>query len=170
MKLRLAIAVLFTVSVVGCASSASKPYSPSAKRRGFGLAYRQLAPDPVYKRTRLVYLPEPLPSANIEGANAPKFDPVIQLELKNLPIEQAADTFASAFQYKAFCEAKLIGRKLSFNGLGTMEELAGSLGKQEDIKVDIDHSTHTVRFMAKDTTPQFYSREVLRNEQHKSHY
>lgn len=144
-------------------STSGKPFAPREKVV-FGHVYRQHAPEPVYNRVRWVHLPEPLPSADIPGANAPAIKPVVHLELKNVPIADAATTLASTARYKSFVESSLFGRKVTFDSLGTLDELALQLSRKEGITIEVDHEHRLVRFMAKEVQPSFYRGEVALNE------
>jgi len=139
--------VLLVLALSACGSDL-KPYSPERKKKYYGMTYRQLAPEPVYNRLAWVYLPEPLPSKEMPGVAAPAISPVVHLELKDVSIEEAAEMLASTARYKSLVDASLTGRRVSFNSLGTIDELARQFAKSEKISVDVDHPARLVRFSA----------------------
>ena len=160
------IAALGCLLLSGCWVS-EKGYTPIEKKQ-FGYVYRQHAAEPVYNRLRWVHLPEPLPSAETPGSGAAPIIPVVHLELKNVTIEEAAATLASTGRYRSFVESSLVGRKVSFDSLGTMDELASQLAARENLQIEVDHKRRLVRFMAKDVRPTFFRDEVALDEHQSS--
>lgn len=179
MKLRLTIilTVLGTAGLAGCGSDL-KPYDPSGKndRKNFFFPVRQLAPDPVYNRIKVSYLPEVLPPRDVETSpDAPKVFPVIHLDLKNVTLETATQTIAATARYRSFCSGIVAKNKVTINTLGTIDELAAELSKKADVTVVVDHDNREIRLFQKEAVkPELPSNEVLsgkvESDEHKSYY
>ena len=164
-RIRLA---LIMVSLAGCVKGV-KPYEPDNKkgRTLFMPSYQASAPAPVYARTRWVQLPEVLPAReNDEGRgfssyeDAPSLRPVYQLRIKNGTLEEAARVLGAMARYSSYTTPSLATRKVSFQELGTIDELAEIIEDKERIKVVVDHDNKEVRFLVRTVTePTLYNSE-----------
>ena len=159
---------LITVCLAGCVKGV-KPYEPDNKnaRTLFMPSYRTSAPAPVYARTRWVQLPEVLPARESEEGrgvstyeNAPSLRPVYQLTIKNGTLEETARVLGAMARYSSYTTPSLATRKVSFQNLGTIDELAEIIEDKERIKVVVDHENKEVRFLVRTVTePTLYSSE-----------
>lgn len=163
---RILTIVLISVCAVGCAKG-PKPYEPDSKnaRTLFMPSYQSSAPERTYARTRWVQLPEVLPARSVEDGGSsyersPDLRPVFQLNVKNSTLEETARILASMARYSSYTTPSLATRKVSFQNLGTIDELARIIEEKEHIKVVVDHDTKEVRFLVRTTTePTLYSSE-----------
>lgn len=154
---------LACLAALGACSSGAGP-APEKSRKTFAVAYRTLPPEPVYGRLRLVHLPEPLPSAEKPLSDSPRMLPVMHLELKNVTMQQAAQALAETARYRSYCDPALSSRKVTFNSLGTIDELAQSLARANNISVLVDHAGREVKVLAYQVQPQLLNTEVSANE------
>lgn len=146
---RIGLGALLVALSAGCASTSAPEWAPPKQTRTFSVAQRQLPPEPVYNRLRLVRPPEVLPNApETESARA-AIVPVLHLQVKNAKLEEVARLLASAAQYGSYCSSIVAHQTISFNRLGTLDELAAELEKAAQIQVLIDHSDRQVKFLAK---------------------
>jgi hypothetical protein len=150
------ITIAFAVMTLsGCSSS--KPVPPKKEvSKAFPVANRQLAPEPVYSRTRWVQLPEVLPAS---GANAlkpaksrqalekPMMFQVINFELDDGTLKEAAQMLAASSRYQAFCDPSFAEKKISINMLGTIHEIANKISEASGVDILIDHTNREVRFV-----------------------
>lgn len=154
--MKILITIIFTVMILsGCSSS--KPVPPKKEvSKAFPVANRQLAPEPVYSRTRWVQLPEVLPAS---GANAlkpaksrqalekPMMFQVINFELDDGTLKEAAQMLAASSRYQAFCDPSFAEKKISINMLGTIHEIANKISEASGVDILIDHTNREVRFV-----------------------
>jgi len=159
---------LLAVALVGCVKG-PKPYEADSKkgRTIFMPSYQAAAPAPTYSRTRWGQLPEVVPARELEGDNgdsshdtAPALRRVFQLNIKNGTLEETARVLGAMARYSSYTTPSLATRKVSFQSLGTIDELARIIGEKEQIKVVVDHENKEVRFLVRTTTePTLYSSE-----------
>lgn len=154
--LTIGIALLAVGTVLSACGPTAKEWKPSRKVRSYGFAHRQLAPEPVYSRTRWVHLPEPLPGRESPQSEAPTLVPVFHFEVKDATCQETAVSLAAAARYNGLCAGELAERKITFNALGTIDELAQGISRQEKIRVVVDHQGRLVRFMAAGVEPSLY--------------
>lgn len=138
-----------SVALTGCSSQPK--WEPDVEQQFYGTAVRQLPPQPVYNRLRLVYLPEPLPQKDLKVASLNKILPIFRFELKDGTIEEASRVLAETARYTSYCSSIIADRKFSFEGLGTIDELASSISKRAGVNVVVDHGNREVRFLANGT-------------------
>ncbi len=160
----LAMTLLLLIGNAGCAGRKA----PDKSRRTFGIAYRQLPPEPVYGRLRLAHLPDPLPTSQKPLSDAPRMLPVMHLELKNVSMRQAAEALAETARYSSYCDPELATRLVNFNSLGTIDELAQGLARANAVAVSVDHSIREVRITNKEVKPILFNTEVSGNEHDQS--
>ena len=147
--------VLVIGILAGCSSS--KPQSQVKKTsKAFSVANRQLAPEPVYNRTRWVQLPEVLPAtgANTLKSNKRRADleqpmmfSVINFELENGTLKEAAQMLAASSRYQAFCDPSFANKSINIKMLGTIHEIANKISEASGVDVLIDHTNREVRFV-----------------------
>lgn len=166
MKVDLKIATVVTLATLavglgGCGGEV-KQWAPEREQKAYAMAYRQVAPQPVYNRLRWVQLPEVLPERDTADTSAPTIFPVFHLDLKNASLDEASRTLAATARYDSFCSSSIAGKKISLNRLGTVDELANEIAESAGITVQVDHSMKTVRFLPKlAPQPEFPADEVL---------
>lgn len=133
----------------GCSSKGPKEWKPEVERHLFGIAVRQDAPQPVYKRTRLVYPPSPLPQPAVSRNAAPGIFPVIHLDLEDASLEEASRILGQSARYASYCASTIADQRITLSTLGTLDELASALEREANISVVVDHHNREVRFIAK---------------------
>jgi len=144
------------VLIAGCT-----PRSEVKKPVVYRIAHRQLPPEPVYSRLRLVHVPETMPLARANySPDRPRILPVIHLELDEDTLEDAAAALAATARYSSYCASSIANQKVSLNQLGTIDELAGELAAAAGIRVVVDHENRQVRFFAQPIEqPRFFEGE-----------
>ena len=155
-------AVLLCLILTGCWPM-GKSWEPGDKKKVYGAAHQQLAPQPVYNRLRNVELPYVMPPQNVETAGE-KYFPVVHLELKNARLEEAAAALADLARYHSYCSGSIADRRISVNTLGTLDELAAEIETKSKIKVVVDHDNRAIRFLAGSVAPAFSDNEVSGHE------
>lgn len=118
-------------------------------RENFFFPVSKYEPDPVYNRIMPVYLPNPLPRENKEVESAPRIFPVIQFEVKGATLEEAAMILAHSTRYQSYCASSIAQRRVTFAGLGTVDELAQRIADAAKIDAVVDHENREVRFLSK---------------------
>ncbi len=151
LKIGLAAMVLF---MTGCSGPKQKEWKPEKERRAHAVAYRQLAPEPVYNRLRWVHAPDNLPARSVDPSSdsdsaAPVIFPITHLDLKSATLEEAGRALASSARYTSFCSSSISGRRVTLSKLGTIDELAAALAQTADVRVQIDHEGKAVRILPK---------------------
>lgn len=131
----------------GCSSS-KPPLDPYKERKFFGVAMRQLPPEPVYNRLRLAHLPSPLPVKFREIRSDSVIMPVFHYQVKQATLEEAARVLANTSRYTSYCSSVIADRKMDIETLGTIDEIGEFIGKKAGIKVVVDHANKEVRFLA----------------------
>lgn len=163
------IGALLILGASGCFPE--KSYSPHKEKKAFVYPVRQDAPEPVYNRLTYVLPPSPLPSYEGPGRVGEPMVPVVHLEFKNAKLEEIASALAMSARYRAYTSGLIANRRVSFNALGTIDELAHEISNKVGINVMVDHVNKEVRFLAKRgaVTPSF-PKEVLKeqSDEHKS--
>jgi hypothetical protein len=142
-----AIFVGLLVSLGACASS--KTFDPNKDRKHYGVSVRQLPPQPVYNRLRLVYLPDPSPSSHDYQTSSLSIKPTFEYEMNDATLEQAARVLADMNRYSSYTSSIIANNKITLATVGTIDEIAGQLAKEADIKIVVDHDNKEVRFLAK---------------------
>ncbi|MBX7139296.1 MAG: hypothetical protein K1X83_15080 [Oligoflexia bacterium] len=147
--------IVSLATLAGCA--VENQWKPDQKKKIYGMSYRQHAPQPVYSRLRWVRPPEVIPAHELPGSSAPRLTPVVHLELKNATLKQAADSLAATARYTGVCAPEVATQKISFNALGTIDELARNLGLSAGVQVAVDHDSRTVTVSSGRPPPSFYA-------------
>lgn len=147
--------IIMIIGTVGCSANPQNvELAPTSK--AFRVTNRQLAPEPVYNRTRWVQLPDVLPVSGRESSrpaksrealSKPMVFPVINFELQDGTLKEAAQMLAASSQYQAFCDPSFAEQKLSLSMLGTIHELANKISETSGIDILIDHTNKEVRFV-----------------------
>jgi hypothetical protein len=132
-------------TVLGCSTRAPV----SSERKLFGVSVQRYAPQPVYKRTRLVHLPSPLPETSAQSAAAPLILPVIHFEIVDASLEEAAKVLGQTSRYSAYCASTVADKRITLTALGTVDELAEQIAKIAKIETIVDHHNREVRFLAR---------------------
>lgn len=143
---------------IGCSTTDIPQWKPQRETKTFSVASRQLAPEPTYSRLRWVRSPEVIPSELHGGSAAPAIVPVMQLEIKDMTLEEVARLLGSAAQYSSYCSSLIAKQTLTLNRLGTIDELGAEVEKAAQIRVVIDHNARQIRFLADHapTAPRLY--------------
>ena len=160
--------LLLLLSTLSACFAGAGP-APEKKRTTFAVAYRALPPEPVYGRLSMVRLPEPAPSAEMPVSDSPRMLPVMHLELKNVTMSEAAQALAETARYRSYCDPNLASRRVSFNSLGTIDELAQNLARSNSVSVSVDHANREVKVLAYQVKPQLLTTEVSANEHNQPH-
>jgi hypothetical protein len=134
---------LFTL--VGCSTHPK----PTEERKLFGISVQRYAPQPVYKRTRLVHLPSPVPKADPSSSASPLIFPVIHFEIVDASLEEAAKVLGETSRYSAYCASTVADKRITISALGTVDELAEQIAKIAKIETIVDHHNREVRFLAR---------------------
>lgn len=151
--------------LTGCAGT--PPEAPVAET--FSLASRQLPPEPVYNRLRWVFPPQPLPSRDGAKSTAGQIVPLIDFDVKNATLEEAARILAASARYHYYVASDLANKKVSLKVLGNVDDIANKIEKLANIAVVVDHSNREIRLLAdRPVEPEFPEQTVL-NEQVSSH-
>ena len=137
--------MILSGSFVGC----SRRTAPDSERKVFGVSVRKYDPQPVYKRTRLVHLPAPIPVAQNYKSTAPLMLPVIHFELTDASLEEAAKILGETTRYRSYCASSIADQHITLTALGTVDELARKIAKIAKIETVVDHHNREVRFLAK---------------------
>ena len=149
---RFTLVGLIAITNSACSSS-QKEFTPDKERKHFGVAVRQLPPEPVYNRLMLAYLPSPLPPRNISQSKSnltsmSRLSPIFQFDMKNSSLEQTARVLASLARYTSYTSSVIADRKLNLTALGTIDELGETISRKAGINVIVDHANREVRFLA----------------------
>lgn len=155
----LLIATLICASISGC-SATPEAGTDDFRQRTFAVATRQLPPEPPYNRLRWVHLPETLPS-ELPPAPQASLETVLEFEVRNIPLEEAAQILAASSRYSSFTASTVAGSKVSLRTLGTLEEIADQLAAQAGARAFVDHSDRALRFVAGSTVaPRFFEEDA----------
>ncbi|NDC39156.1 MAG: hypothetical protein EBZ48_14105 [Proteobacteria bacterium] len=142
--------------LVGC--SASVPSGIDKSPEVYRIQTRRLPPEPVYNRVIWAHLPDIEPGRDLPESDAGHVVPVATMALKNATLEEASRSLAGIAQYASYCSSTIAKQKISFNQLGTLDELAEAIGRNAGIRVVVDHEGRSVRFLPLDSgSPRFYS-------------
>lgn len=152
---RTAAAALVIASLFGC----SRHTVEDTERKVFGVTVRRYDPQPVYKRTRLVHLPAPIPVARNYRNSAPLILPVIHFELTDASLEEAARILGETSRYSSYCASSVADKHITLTALGTVDELAKKIAKVAEIETVVDHHNREIRFLAREEGDE----EVLPN-------
>lgn len=156
MRLSSSIGTALLVLLAACGGGV-KPYDPSASkaRTLFLPSMRTTGPEPVYSRTRWTQPPEVLPQRERPGSSdsdlakaGPPLRPVFQLNLKNVPLEEAARVLAATSRYQSYTDPAIAKQKITIVNLGTIDELARLIERKAQVQVVVDHVGREVRFLA----------------------
>ena len=144
---RLAVALLVLGLIAGCSST--DPRKRKKDRENFFFPMRQLPQDRVYGTLRAVHLPNPLPKSDKDMGQAPRIMPIFEFSVKDTPLEEVAMILASAARYSSYCASTVAKQRVTFSGLGTVEELAALIAKETGTRAFMDHENRVVRFTVK---------------------
>ena len=158
---RMAHALMAACLLCSCSGSDSPAWHPDRATKAYGMAYRQLPPQPVYNRLRWVQLPEVLPARNVAETSAPSIRPIYHLDMKDATLEEVSRTLAAIPRYSSYCSSRIATRKVTINRLGTFDELVGEISSSANITVQVDDEGKTVRFLPKlAVQPEFFGGET----------
>ena len=137
------------LAVLACGCYPTDPkWEPEKGKQVYRVATRQLPPEPVYGDLRWVRPPQMLPTRKVESSDAQLIRPIIQFEVTDRPICEAALVLAASAGYRSYCSSRIGEPKLTLASVGTMDELAVEIEKKAGIKVAVDHGTREVRFLS----------------------
>lgn len=157
-NLKVALAVAVMGALVGC--SADLPPAVKGEPEVYTIHTRKLPPEPVYNRIRWGNPPDIAPSRELPLAAEGHVIPVITMNLKNATLEEASRSLAATAQYASYCSSLIAKQKISFNQLGTLDELAEAISRQAGIRVVVDHEGQAIRFLPQEAeTPRFFEQE-----------
>lgn len=151
--LRTPLLVIAALAVFTGCSTQDTGVEAHKERKNFIFAVHQIAPEPVYVRSRYVLPPEVLPSRDPVATASQKILPIYRFDLKNASLDEAARTLAATSRYSSYCASSLARQPISITSLGTIDEIAQQIAKKAGITVLVDHSNHEVRFMANSGVP-----------------
>lgn len=141
-------ALILTVALCVCACSSQREFDRGNERTFFGVAARQLPPQPVYNRLRLAYLPEPMPSSAKASYSETRLSPIFQFEIDDATLEQAGRILGDMARYSSYTSSSIADQKISLAAVGTIDEVAKQLSESAGIKVVVDHRNKEVRLLA----------------------
>lgn len=147
------ILLAMSFGVVGCSSS-SKPSKQRKVRHDWLYPTRQHAPEPVYSQSMEVRPPEPIPEPPRDSHRAHRLMPVMQVNISNQSIGQAAQILADSYQYGNYCSPIVADRLISLRAIGTLDELAAQFAEIGQIKVTVDHENRELRVLSGSLAPQ----------------
>lgn len=146
-----------TCVAIGCSSHKSA----DNERKVFGVSVRRYEAPPVYKRTRLVQLPAPVPVARRYKATAPLMLPVIHFELTDASLEEAARILGETSRYSSYCASTIAEKRITLTALGTVDELARKISKLAQVETVVDHHNREIRFLANSESPEVTKPQLL---------
>ncbi len=141
--LTLGIALSLVTAASGCGATAVKK-----EERSYRVAVEQIPANPTYHRLRWVHLPDIKPYAHEQvSADVPAILPVINIDLENSTLEEAARVLAATGRYSSYCASSVAKRKLSIKAIGTVDELAREIAKRAQVYSSVDHENREIRFL-----------------------
>ena len=143
----ISISFVVLISLSGCSIFSSQEKAPEKKAEIYGVSFRQLPPEPIYNRVRLVYLPDIKPALTKPDSNGTVLDPLVKLSLKNNTLEQAAIALASFGNYQPYTASSIAKQKVSLEAYGTLEEIATKLASKSGTHIVIDHPNRQIRIL-----------------------
>ncbi len=147
--------LLGLISVIGIASACTPRYTGPE----YLTTPRQTPPQPVYNRVMMARPAEVLPSRKVTFQNAPKTSPILHLEVNNVSLEQATRELGSLARYRTYTAAAVADKNISLDGVGTIDELADTLGREAEVYVSVDHGNHEIRVLPpKKTSAKLYGK------------
>lgn len=133
--------------------------------RVFTYPSRQLPPPPVYNRLDIALLPAPLPTRSVSPRVEKRILPVMQFEVDEVTLEEAALILASSSRYESYTASEVADKRLSLRMLGTIEEIAHRIGSSLGIHAAVDHQQRQIQFLARQkVAPRLFSNEVEAHE------
>lgn len=167
------ILLLLAAGISACSSHPNAPegfsmdYKPKEKKRIYTVATRQLPPEPVYGRLEYTRPPHVLPKKKPEsmsGKPAPRILPVVQFTVDDKPFSEVAMILAATARYDHYCSSLISDNKFSINTLGTIDEIGDDIADKGKIRVIVDHVNRQVRFLAAESSPEYFNNKVIDNE------
>lgn len=131
--------VLALITLQGCYSSINSPE--------YLTATRTTAPQPVYNRVFLARPPEVLPTSKISNKGSQRVEPVYQLQASSETVENVAKQLAKACRYRSYTAASVADKKITVETLGTVDELADTIGREAGVYVSVDHANRELRVL-----------------------
>lgn len=147
-----ALGLISLLSLSACSIFAGEAQLPEKRAQVYSVASRRLAPEPVYNRIRLVYLPDVKPGS-LADSNAPTLPMRARLSLKNNTLEQAGIALAAIGNYQAYTASSIAKQKLSLEAVGSLDELGAQLSMQSGAHVVIDHPHRQIRILKQGYAP-----------------
>ena len=141
-----AASIVLLCVVSGCAK---EPQAPPKVEPLYKVGFRQLPPEPVYNRMRWGHLPSVITTA--KESEAPLILPEMSFELKNGTVKEGLTLLADAVRYSAKVSSLIADRSLSLTATGTLDELAGKIGRVSGVTVVVDHDARELRASARRT-------------------
>ncbi len=118
----------------------------------YPVAYRQLAPQPVYSRVTWSNLPGPIPPKVRD--NAPLLLPTISFELHRTNLDEAIQALAQTMGYTWSYPAEVAKKKISINMVAPVDEILREIESQAKVNAVLDHESRTLRIVSGNTAAQ----------------
>ena len=146
---KLAVAALAAVWCTACITTEDPgKHAKKNKYQVYSVATQQTLAEPVYNPHRFVRPPETLPPRALPPQAAAVIMPVLQLELKNVKLNEAAQLIGKAVRYRSYCASPVANKVISINSVGTVDELAQQLAQLAGANQLVDHQNRELRFFA----------------------
>jgi hypothetical protein len=100
---------------------------------------RKFAPEPVYNRVGLAYLPAPLPKDKSIELSQTLILPKISLIARNNTIEEIGTALSDATEYRFNAPSHILNKKVYIAINGTIEEIAKVLAEKTGFTVEVNH-------------------------------
>lgn len=143
----LSIAVLSFV-LSGC-SLFSDVTPPVKDPKVYAISFRQLPPEPVYNRIKMVHLPDIKPATKVSASDGIMLDPLVKLSLRNSTLEQAAIALSALGNYAPYTASTVAKQKVNLEAYGTIDQLALELASKTGAHVVVDHPNRQIRILEK---------------------
>lgn len=140
--------IISALSLCGCSIFSSPEAPPKKDPEIYQVAFRQLPPEPVYNRVKVVQLPSSYPARLKPHSKAAELEPQVKLKLKNNTLEQAGTALASLGNYQSYTASALAKQRVSLDAYGTLEEVAQQLALKSGAHIVIDHPNREIRILA----------------------
>lgn len=155
-RIALSVSIAATALLSGCSSTPEAGTAVDDRQRTFGVAIRQLPPEPPYHRLRFVHLPEMLPNPLPPQAQS-ELRTVMEFEVRNMTVQEAAQVLAASSRYSSYAASTVADTRVSLRMLGTLDEIAERIAEQAGAKAYVDHVGRSIRFVSGSyIAPQFF--------------
>lgn len=145
----LSLLVLSLLTTIGCAPAKKEEKTVIEY---YPVAYRQLAPQPVYSRVTWSHLPGPIPPKVRD--NAPLLMPEVSFEMHRTNLDEAIQALAQTIGYTWSYPANVAKKKVSINMVAPVDEILREIENQTKVKAVLDHESRTLRIVSGNTAAQ----------------